>query len=125
MAKTIHDLADGLSALVTEKLSVRASDLTLQVDKIGRRAPRRVKRDLWEVANAAEMARHPRLAARFDVTPVQAAHRRAETWLKSYDPAQVRRQRRLSILVTILFNLGLASALGIWVLAHFGIIGPQ
>lgn len=120
-----QDMAANLAQLIARRAKRPEAALAVQMRRLGRRAPRRVRRDLQAVVSAAELARHPKLAMRIDATQVQAAHDRAVLWLREVDWTAQRAQARRATLAGLAFNLLLACGGTIALLAWSGIIGPQ
>lgn len=73
-AVTIIQMADRVSALMEERLSVRGRTLGDKVRKAGRRLPRKVREAASYLAKAAEMAQNPKLLVRVDESDVAAAY---------------------------------------------------
>lgn len=73
-AVTIIQMADRVSALMEERLSVRGRTLAEQVRKAGRRLPRKVREAAAYLAEAGEMAQNPKLLVRLDEGDVAAAY---------------------------------------------------
>ena len=113
-----------LSGLLTERLGLAEAPLDRQTGRVGRRAPRRIRRALAAVAEAEAMAENPRLRPRIDPVALEAAHRRARVWLMDQDLGARTAQARRAMLAALVFNLALAAGLGIGVLAWTGRIGP-
>ncbi len=83
-----------LRRLLAEKLGTRGGDLGSQLRRVGRRLPRRVRREAEYLVRAETMARHPRLARLVDPRAVDRAHGRIARHLEGIDPVAIRRNRR-------------------------------
>lgn len=120
-----QEMSDDLARLIALRLKLGAAPLPVLLRRLGRRAPRVVRRDLAQVAAAADLGRHPKLAARIDAAAVQAAHDRAARWLRAFDwearQAQARRRLRAGLACKLLLVL----VIGITLLAWSGAIGPE
>lgn len=114
--------AERLEALLAEKFGARRGPLELRVQSAGRRLPRRVRRDLGEVARAQQFAGHPKLGRQIDGARVRAAARRAEDWLVAVDVADRRKGFVLSLLGSLSFNLILLFAILVAVLRWRGYV---
>lgn len=73
-AVTITQMADRVSALLEERLSVRGQTFDEKVRKAGRRLPRKVRDAATFLAAAGEMAQNPKLMAQLDQARVAAAY---------------------------------------------------
>lgn len=123
--QSYQDMANQLAGLIERQLKMSEAALPVLLRRIGRRAPKRVRRDLRQVAEAAQLGQHPKLAARIDADGVQAAYTRATVWLKDVDWDAQRAQARRAIWATIAFNLMLLAAVVVCVLTWGGAIGPS
>lgn len=118
-----QDMADQLAKLIERQLNMTLADLPVMQRRVGRRLPKRVRRDLMLVAEAADLGRHPKMAARIDADAVMAAFTHARTWLEEVDWDAKRAQARRAMWAGLAFNLMLAIALGLVVLTWVGVIG--
>ena len=73
-AVTISQMADRVSLLLEERLSVRGHSFEEKVRKAGRRLPRKVRDAATFLAAAGEMAQNPKLLAQLDQSKVAAAY---------------------------------------------------
>jgi tetrahydromethanopterin S-methyltransferase subunit G len=111
-----------LERLLDSRLGLARGPLAQRVAKVGRRVPLSVRRDLGQVAQAAEMVTHPKLGLRVDHAAVLAAGARAEAYLKAIDAADRRRGRLLGMLGALVFNLLLFAVLLVIVLRWRGLV---
>ncbi|WP_210527152.1 hypothetical protein [Rubellimicrobium arenae] len=111
-----------LRTLLHDQLGVRGRTLGQQVRRAGRRLPRALRTDALFLARAEEMARHPRLARLVDPRQVAKAEGRVASHLRSLDPVQARRHRRLDWLATAGFYILSTAALIVAVLWWRGFI---
>ena len=93
--QNIPDAIDRLRSLLAQRLHLRAPTLSGQVAKVGRRVPRRIRRDLAVVARAEGMAQNPKLARQIDARQVAQAARNAAHHLETVDPTALRIDRVL------------------------------
>ncbi|MBE3639862.1 hypothetical protein [Mangrovicoccus algicola] len=117
-------MSAALSGELQARLGLAEGALAVQLSRLGRRVPRGVRHALEEVAEAERLAANPRLLPRIDPQRLEAAHRRALSWLKALDPAARRAQRRRALAAEVALNLGLGTAAVIAALALAGRIGP-
>lgn len=123
--QTYDDMSHKLADLITTQLRLSDADLPVLIRKMGRRAPRHIRRDLTQVADAARLGGHPKLAAQIDPTKVQAAFRRSSLWLKEVDIDAQRAQARRMMWAGLALKLMLILIAGITALAWLGLIGPD
>ncbi|MGI3183684.1 hypothetical protein [Nioella aestuarii] len=115
-------LSDRLTALMREKLGVRADTLPAALRRAGRKLPRRLRQDGDVILNAIERAQNPRLARVTDGDgPIQAA-RRIERYLSTIDPAAARARARAYLFADLAFRLAVVIALVIGILAWRGYV---
>lgn len=115
-------LSDHLTALMREKLAVRADTLPVALRRAGRRLPRRVRRDGEIILAALARSQNPRLARVTDGDgPVRAA-RRVESYLSTLDPVASRARARAYLFADLAFRLAVVLALAIGVLVWRGYV---
>ena len=113
-AVTIIQMADRVSALLEERLSVRGRTLGDKVRKAGRRLPRKVREAASYLAKAAEMAQNPKLLVRVDEAQVAQNYDVVIRHLGGIDRGALRRGAVLNFLASVAFSLLI---LGLGVLA--------
>lgn len=111
-----------IEALLGSRFGATRGTLAQRVIKVGRLLPRRTRRDLAQVAEAAQMATHPRLALRLDHAAVLAAAERAEAHLRAVDGRDRRRGQILGMLGALVFNLMLLAVILLVVLRWRGFV---
>ena len=99
---TIRQMADRVSALLEERLSIRGRDLPEKVKRGGRRLPRKVRNAASVLAEASEMAVNPKLQVRLDEARIAAAY---DTCLRYLGPLG-RSSRRAALLSSIGASIG-------------------
>ncbi|WP_071690978.1 hypothetical protein [Nioella sediminis] len=115
-------LSDRLTALLREKLGVRADTLPVALRRAGRKLPRRLRRDGALLLAAIERSRNPRLARVTDGDGPERAARRIEVYLSGLDPATARARARAYLFADLAFRLAVVIALVIGVLAWRGYV---
>lgn len=115
-------LSDRLTALLREKLGVRADTLPVALRRAGRNLPRRLRQDGALLLAAIERSRNPRLARVTDGDGPERAARRIEAYLSSLDPATARARARAYLFADLAFRLAVVIALVIGVLAWRGYV---
>lgn len=93
--------AGEISALMAERLRVRGTSLDAQLRKAGRQLPKAVRRDGAYLAQAATLARNPKLARMVDETRADRAHERVVQYLLTVDPIDRLKGRVLGVLGAI------------------------
>lgn len=111
-----------LQDMLADKLGLGSGDLARRARRAGRRLPVSVRAGLTRLAAAQEMARHPKLAARLDLSALDRDYRAAMTALAAIDPGDRRRGLWLGLAGGLVFNLLLFGALMLWVLRLRGLV---
>lgn len=125
MAADPQDLAvlsDRLTALMRDKLGVRADGLAQALCRAGRRLPRGQRQDGATILAAIARAQNPRLARVTDGDGAHHAARRIERYLSTLDPAARRARRRAYLFADLAFRLAVVMALLIFVLVWRGYV---
>jgi hypothetical protein len=115
-------LSDRLTALLREKLGVRADTLPVALRRAGRKLPRRLRQDGALLLAAIERSRNPRLARVTDGDGPERAAKRIEAYLSGLDPATARARARAYLFADLAFRLAVVIALVIGVLAWRGYV---
>ncbi len=103
-----------LRVLLADKLDARGANLGSQLRWARRRLPRQVRREAEYLAQAEQIARHPKFARLIDPRAVSRAHGRLARHLDGVDLATIRRNRRkdraatLALYVLVTFALVVA-----------------
>ena len=102
---SIETQAQNLRTLLANRLGLRRGSLAQRVAKAGRRLPVAVRNDIAAVADAENMAHHPKLERRMDPKATQAAYERAATFLRAIDVKDRRKGLLLSMLASAAFSI--------------------
>lgn len=92
-------------ALLRKKLGVRDKTLAASVRKAKRRMPRRIYKQALILADAEQMAEHPRLRLALDTPRLQNASEVVQSHLRSINLADRRWGWFLGLLGSLAFNL--------------------
>lgn len=111
---TILQMADRVSALMEQRLGLQGQDLAEKIARGGRRLPRRVRRAAGIVADAAEMAPHPRLQVRIDEEQVAIAYDQCLRYLGPLGRGARLRSRLVTIGLSVLAALLVGAGLLAW-----------
>ncbi|MGL4310469.1 MAG: hypothetical protein ACRCSU_08270 [Paracoccaceae bacterium] len=101
---TVQIMADRVSALLADRLGVRGRTLSEQIDRAGRRLPRKVRAEARILANATGMSGNPKLAAIADHARVARAYDTCVAYLGGLG----RKERRTALLREALERVALA-----------------
>ena len=108
----LQQMADEIDALLAQRLRLRGRGLSAKLRRAGRSLPRKVRAAGFRLAEAAEMARNPRLMGKIDLGAVTDAYALCQRHLTGIDPAARRRNLIGSIIGSVGFGvLGLVIAL--------------
>ncbi|MBD3765322.1 MAG: hypothetical protein IE927_11510 [Rhodobacterales bacterium] len=121
-ATTIQQMADRVAGLMEERLAVRGTGLAEKLRRGRRRLPRRLRAEAQLLAEAADLARNPRLALRIDQERVATAYDALVRHLGALGRAERRRAVALSMLRGVAFSLLAVAGLVAAVLAWRGLI---
>ncbi len=94
-----------LERLIGRELGLSSGDLRTRVARARRKLPDAIKRDLLQVAEAAHLAGHPRIAPQIDRRAVDRAYARAVAHLTGPETADIRKSRRLGAAGALAVNL--------------------
>ena len=108
-AGTIQQMADRVASLMDERLGIGGDGLKAKLKRGGRLLPHRVRVAAGKLADAAEMAKNPRLLMQVDEGALAEAYDLCVRHLGSIN----RRERRIGALVGFLASI----AFGVLVLA--------
>jgi hypothetical protein len=122
MASDIHMQVEEISALLDQKLGLRARRLETQVRKARRFLPRALRRELIYLAQAEALADNPKLHPMINRPRLDAAHRNAVAYLERIDLKERRRTAALSVAASIAFGLLVTVVLVITVLVQRGLV---
>ena len=121
-AVTIIQMADRVSALMEERLSVRGRTLEEKVRKAGRRLPRKVREAAAYLAEAGEMAQNPKLLVRVDEGDVAAAYDICLRHLGGVNRGERRKSALLGALASAAFGVLVVIVLAVGVIYWRGLI---
>ena len=121
-AVTIIQMADRVSALMEERLSVRGRTLAEKVRKAGRRLPRKVREAASYLAKAAEMAQNPKLLVRVDESDVAAAYDICLRHLAPLGAGARRRGLLMSVAAQVVFGLIVVAGAAVLVMRWRGLL---
>jgi len=110
-------LAERLTALMRDKLELKAETFPAALHRAGRRLPRGLRRDGRIIVAALEQVRNPRLARIADGDGAARAARRLERYLNSLDPQADRARARAYFWAGLAFRIAVVIALLIAFLA--------
>lgn len=116
-------LASDLERRIATRFRVDAAPLAVMQRRLRRRMPHRIWRDLEMLAQAEEMAHHPRLVSRIDMQGAARAAARVGRWIDRQDPARARADRRRGLVFRLAVNGLLVTGLLLAVLALRGHLG--
>lgn len=119
---TVDEMAANVSQLMTERLGVRATDLSVQLRRAGRRLPKRVRRDIRDIVAALPLAANPKLHRQLNLPRLEAAERRVVAHLRGIDRGVARLEMALTIGTGIGLSIFAAAILGaamIWLQSGF------
>ena len=122
MHETIHDMAEEVSALMKERLSIRGHDLAAKLRHTGRMMPKRLKREAAYLAEAVQLSENPRLQKMIDMERAEAGYRDCLEFLQNVDAADRRKGVALGILASLAMTFLVVSTLVIIVLVWRGYI---
>ncbi len=88
-----------------ERLGVRGRTLEAKLRRAGRMVPRWVQRNAFQLVEAERLTAHPKLMRQVDPAGLDVAYSKVETWLKTVDPAERRKDKILGLLAVNAFNL--------------------
>lgn len=118
----IAQQAQQISQLLAERCGIKGPTLAAQLAKTRRALPRRLRRDARSVAEAAELAAHPKLGRQIDPAPVLQAADRVIAHLQDIDLARLRMDRLLWTLGKISFVLIVVFVLAVYLAWSRGMI---
>ncbi|KUF12176.1 hypothetical protein AVJ23_00100 [Pseudoponticoccus marisrubri] len=101
---------DRLERLMARRLGLTRGHLAERAEQARRLLPAEVRRDLLDVAEAAHLAGHPRIAPQIDRRAVRRAHDRAVAHLTGPGPRERRRILHSRALGALLGRLALVAA---------------
>lgn len=104
-------LAERLTALMREKLEVKAETFPAALRRSGRRLPRGLRREGAVIVAALEKVQNPRLARIADGAGAARAARRLERYLNGLDPQADRARQRAYFRAGVAFRIAIVIAL--------------
>ena len=103
--------SEQLADLIEDRLGIRGRGLKAKLRRAGRLMPRWVRREAERLVDAQTLLDHPKLMKQADPAALETAYRRVETWLKTVNPAERRKDRILGFLAVNAANLLIVAGL--------------
>ena len=116
----IEARAEEIGGLLRQKARLRGRSLETQMARARRALPRRLRRDGARLAQAAQMAGHPKLARQIDLPAVEASYDRLKAHLGGIDPKARRRRAWLDAAALVALVVLVAGAGAVWWLVSTG-----
>ncbi len=107
---TVEERADRIARLIEERLRVRGRGLETKLRRAGRLMPKWIRQEAQTLVQAQQFSASPKLMKLIDPGQIDQAYERCETWLKSVDPGERRKDRILGFLALNVFNLSVVAA---------------
>ena len=111
---TIRQMAERVAGLMEVRLGVPGKDVATRLRRGARRLPRKLRKNAALLADAAEMAAHPKLVAQLDEARVAAAYDALTRYLSSLG-GKTRRRDMLRDMTTSAV-LSLLAAVGLFII---------
>jgi hypothetical protein len=121
-AVSIQQMAERVSALLTERMHIKGRDLPEKVHRAGRRLPRKVRTAAKELAAAMEQSYNPKLLLQINEEAVAKNYDICQKYLSDMNKGQKLRGALLGLSSSILFSLLAVAALLIGVLIWRGFL---
>jgi len=119
---TIQQMAERISALLTERMHIKGRDLGEKLARGGRRLPRKVRRAADALREAAEQAYNPKLLLQINDETVATNYDICLKYLGALNKGHKMRGVLLGLSTSILFSLLVVAALVLGVLMWRGFI---
>lgn len=100
----VEDRADQLAGLIEERLGIPGRGLETKLRRAGRALPRYIRREAAKIEQAIQLSANPKLMRQVDPTGIEKAFGKCESWLKTIDPKERRKDRILGFLAVNAFN---------------------
>ena len=100
---TIDDRLRALTEHMSTQLRVRGDGFQETAKAAGRKIPRRLQRDVAEIAEAEAMGKNPKLLRHLNLHQFDRAERRLRAFLDQQDPVAERRGEILDMIAKIAF----------------------
>ena len=113
---------DEVRGLLQQRLHIKGRSLSHQVGKLGRRVPKRVRRDAEFLVRAETMTQHPKLAQMVDAKQLERSKTNLVTHLKSIDPKEVAKDKLLWVLAKVSFFVIAVFIAAVWFVWDRGMI---
>ena len=97
-----------ISFQIEKRLGIKGDDLKEQLDKAGRKLPRKVRRQIENLLKARSHADHPKLASMINWNDVRFALKRVQIHLQGYDLKKDRRRHMFDLMLGMVANVTLA-----------------
>lgn len=121
-AVTIQQMAERISALLTERMYIKGRDLGDKLSRGGRKLPRKVRKSADALAQAAEHSYNPKLLLQINEEEVAGHYDICLKHLTAVNKGHKTRGILLGLSTSILFSLLAVGALVIGVLVWRGLI---
>lgn len=121
-AKTIQQMAERISALLTERMQIKGRDLGEKLARGGRRLPRKVRISAEALRLAAEQSYNPKLLLQINEEDVANDYDTCVKHLRKLNKGHKLREVLLGLSTSILFRLVAVAALVLGVLKWRGLI---
>jgi hypothetical protein len=121
-AETLQDQADEISTLMATKLRVKGASLERQLQKAGRRLPKKRRQDIENLLEAQQLMGNPKLERMVDMTAISEGSGRVIGHLQTLDPWERFKDRWLGILGAIALALIVTFILVVYVLWKRGLV---
>ncbi len=106
---------DTISRRIEEKLGIKGTDLAVQLKKIGRRLPRKTRRQIALLLETRTQTQHPKLATMIDWDTVRFSAKQVLSRLDTFDLKADRRRQRIDRALGMVANVTVAVLLVIGV----------
>ncbi|MEL6683125.1 MAG: hypothetical protein AAFQ09_10845 [Pseudomonadota bacterium] len=114
--------AEQISTLLDQKLRARGKSLQAQMNKAGRRLPKKLRADLTRIIDAQDVAAHPKFAHRADFKSALQGGDRIIAHLEKINRWEQFKDRWLGILGAVSAALIVTFILVVYVLVQRGLV---
>jgi hypothetical protein len=121
-AVTITQMADRVSTLVEQRLGVRGRSLEDKLRRAGRRLPKAVREAATYLADAAEMAKSPKLLVRVDEAEVARAYDICLRHLNKLNRGERQKTALVGVAASVAFALLVVTVMVITLLYWRGLV---
>ena len=121
-AVAIQQMAERVSALLTERMHVKGGDLEAKLRRAGRRLPRKIRHAAQEVATAMAHSYNPKLLIQINEETVAENYDICVKYLTALNKGDKLRGVLLGLATSVLFSLLAVAAMVIGVLVWRGFL---